>query len=129
MQKMKDYLKVVKNGIANSDKIIEAMWVSAQIKNEGSSISEEAIAEIMKRKEICSTCPYNSKNAAAHGMKALDVSFQHCILCTCRIGGDDSKEYCLSCQCGISELNRQNPDKPPVPLKWSAFTDKNNNNG
>lgn len=119
--KIKDYLTVVKNGIANGDKIIESIWVSTQVKN--GTVSEKAVAEIMKRKEICAGCPFNSLNAAANGMKPLDVSFQHCILCTCRIGGDDTKEYCLSCKCGISEYNRQHPDKP-LPLKWEAFTEE-----
>jgi predicted nucleic acid-binding Zn ribbon protein len=119
MSKIKDWLTVVKAGVKNGDKIVEAIWVSTQIKNEG-QVSVEAVAEIMKRKEICASCPYNSKNAPEHGLTALDVPFQHCIFCACRIGGDDTKEYCLSCNCGIKEYNKRNPETP-MELKWSAF--------
>ena len=126
MSTIKDWLTVVKNGIKNGDKIIEAMWISTQIKNEG-NVSQEAVAEIMKRKEICKSCPFNSLNAEANGLKKLDVPFQHCIHCACRIGGDDTKEYCLSCKCGISEWNRLNPGKE-MPLKWEAFVDLPNEN-
>lgn len=120
MSKIKDWLKVVKAGIQNGDKIVEAIWISTQMKNEG-VVSAEAVAEIMKRKEICAECPFNSANAPAHGIKPLDVPFQHCVFCACRIGGEDTKEYCLSCNCGITEWNRDNPDKK-MELKWSAFT-------
>lgn len=120
MSKLIDYLTVVKNGIKNGDKIIEALSVSALVKN--GKISEEALAEILRRKDICAACPFNSNNAPSHGLPVLDVDFQHCTLCTCRLGGDDTKEYCLSCNCGIEVWNKRNPDKPPMPLKWSAFT-------
>jgi len=120
MSKVKDWLKVVKAGIKNGDKIVEALWISTQMKNEG-VVSAEAVAEIMKRKEICAGCPFNSANCEAHGLRKLDVPFQHCIHCACRIGGDDTKEYCLSCNCGITEWNKEFPDRQ-MDLKWSAFT-------
>lgn len=125
MSKVKDWLKVVKNGLKNSDKIIEALWVSTQIKNDG-EVSEEAVAEIMRRKEICAGCPFNSANCENHGLKKLDVPFQHCIHCACRIGGNDTKEYCLSCNCGITEWNRLHPDKP-MEVRWKAFDIKTYN--
>lgn len=121
MSKAKDWLKLVKAGLKNGDKIIEAMWISTQMKNEG-QVSEEAVAEIMKRKELCAACPYNSLNAEKHGIKPLDVPFQHCVHCACRIGGDNSKEYCLSCNCGITEWNKQNPTLQMEP-KWLAFVE------
>jgi hypothetical protein len=120
--KIKDYLSIVKNGIANGDKIIEALWVSTQVKN--GKVSEAAVAEIMKRKEICKACPFNSKNAAANGLHVPHAPYEEfCIHCLCRIGGDDSKEYCLSCNCGIKEWNKLNPTNK-MPLKWSAFTEE-----
>lgn len=120
---LKDWITVVKNGILNGDKIIEAMIVAAKVKNGSADISAEAIAEIMKRKEICKTCPFNSENAPKHGLAIFDLPFTHCIFCKCRIGADDSKEYCLSCQCGITEWNKHNPDKE-LSLKWDSFEQK-----
>ena len=118
-----EYLNMVKNGVKNGDKIIEALWVSAQMKenNVGSTITEEAVAEILKRKDICATCPFNSRNASKERSYTSTLPFEHCTLCKCRIGYDDSKEYCLSCNCGIEAWNQRNPDKPAQPLKWTAF--------
>lgn len=131
MSILKDYLNIVKAGIKNRDKIIEAIQISAMVKNAENgklaTISEEAIAEIMRRKEICASCPFNSKNAKKAGLQIPHAPYEEfCIHCLCRIGADDSKEYCLSCKCGISEWNRLNPDKQ-LPLKWEAFNEKNNN--
>lgn len=120
---IKDYISLVVNGLKNGDKIIEAMVVGAQVKN--GSASTEEIAEIMKRKEICAACPFNSKNAAAHGLKAHDLPFEHCIHCKCRIGGSDTKEFCLTCNCGITEWNKRNPDQQ-MPLKWKAIRNEKN---
>lgn len=118
MSKLKDWLTVVKNGIINGDKIIEAIRISSMVKN--GTATDEQVAEILRRKEICANCPFNSKNAEANGLKKLDVPFEHCIHCACRIGGEDTKEYCLSCNCGLKVWNKNNPDKQ-IPLKWTAI--------
>lgn len=125
MSALKDYLSIVKAGIKNGDKIIEALTVSAQVKN--GEITDEALAEILRRKDICASCPFNSANAAKLTGYSSHIPYQHCILCICRIGGEDTKEYCLSCNCGISELNKRNPHLPETPLKWQAFETTNNN--
>ncbi len=126
-----DYLRMVKNGIKNGDKILEAMRISAQLKNTKvdesgkvvfqGDITEEALAEILKRKEICAVCPFNSRHVKAAGGHTAELPFEHCTLCECRIGYDNSKEYCLTCKCGVDAWNKRNPDKPPMPLKWDSF--------
>jgi len=116
-----EYLDMVKNGVKNGDKIIEAIRTSAKIKEGLSEVSEEAIAEIMRRKDICAICPFNSRNAKKERGYSSSLPFEHCTQCQCRIGYDDSKEYCLSCQCGLSEWNRRNPELEPMKLKWVAF--------
>lgn len=110
---------MVREGIKNGDKIIEALAVSAQVKNE--TISDEALAEILRRKDICAGCKFNSENAARDEGYSSAIPYRHCTLCTCRIGYDDSKEYCLKCNCGMEAWNDRNPDKPPMILKWEAF--------
>ena len=133
-----EYVTMVKNGVKNGDKIIEAIRISAKIKeqeklklagdNSESEISDEAVAEIMRRKEICAGCPFNSKNAAVQRNYSSDLPFQHCTLCKCRIGTDDSKEYCLSCNCGMEVWNNKNKHLSPMQLKWTAFPKNNNKN-
>lgn len=119
---LKDWITVVKNGLKNGDKVIEALIIAAKAKNE--ELSVEALAEILKRKEICSTCPFNSKNAPKHGLKIFDLPFEHCIFCKCLIGSEEGgKEYCLSCQCGISEHNKRHPEQQ-MQLKWDKFEQK-----
>lgn len=126
MSLVKDYLKIVQAGIRNGDKIIEGLVVASQVKN--NNIEPEALAEILKRKDICASCPFNSVNAARDNGYESSVPYQHCTLCICRIGGEDTKEYCLSCNCGINELNKRNAKNgiAPLPLKWKAFETTSN---
>lgn len=121
IKKLSTYLDIVKQGIRNKDQIIEALGVSAAVKN--GRITSEALAVILKRRDICAACPFNSDNAIKAGIYIPDEgrNFRHCILCYCRIGYDDSKEFCLSCNCGARSWNERNPDKPPMEVKWKAF--------
>lgn len=124
MSAIKDYLNIVRAGIKNGDKIIESLVVASQVKN--GTASEGAIAEILRRKEICANCPFNSKNAKRDRGYNSSIPFEHCTLCLCRIGADDSKEACLSCTCGINEWNKRNQDKPPMEVKWGPYTETKN---
>ena len=113
-----EYLKAVKLGIQNGDKIIEALAVAAQAKS--GEINEEALAEILRRKDICAGCPFFSKNAKEAKTYNSSLPYEHCILCYCRVGYNDSKEYCLSCNCGATAWNEKNPNTP-IEVKWTAF--------
>lgn len=122
MNSISDYLKLVKAGIQNGDKIISALAVAAQVKN--GRISAEALAEILRRKDICSSCPFNSKNVTDKSLLNPAVTFkEYCVHCLCRLGGNNSKEYCLKCTCGISEYNKKHPETP-MELKWEPFIEK-----
>ena len=116
---------MVRNGIKNSDKIIEALAVSSMVKN--GEASDEALAEILKRKDICAGCKYNSRNAKQQTDYVSGLPYEHCILCKCRIGYDDSKEYCLSCNCGVLEWNKRMPDHQ-LEIKWTAIREPKEEN-
>lgn len=126
-----EYVNMVKNGVKNGDKIIEGIRTAALVKEQTKRndlgetgdviISDEAIAEIMKRKDLCASCEFNSRNAKAQRNYSSSLPFEHCTLCKCRIGYEDGKEYCLSCNCGILAWNERNPTLPPMELKWTAF--------
>jgi len=124
---IRDYTEAVINGIQNGDKIIEALIVAAKVKNGSGEITPEELAEIMRRKEICEGCPSNSKNAKETGLYSSELPYTHCTLCKCRIGYDDSKEYCLSCNCGAAAFNEANPHLKPIEVKWTAVREENNN--
>jgi len=81
----------------------------------------------LRRKDICAGCPFNSRNAKANGSYTSSLPYEHCILCYCRIGYDDSKEYCLSCKCGAHAWNKMHPDLKPLEVKWTSFGNLKNN--
>jgi len=113
-----EYVDIVRKGIENRDQIVEALVVSAQVKN--GEIDEGALAEILRRKDICASCVNNSTNAKATGTYVSAIPYEHCTLCKCRIGATDSKEYCLSCECGIAEWNRTHPHQK-MEVKWTPY--------
>jgi hypothetical protein len=127
LKTIKDYTEAVINGINNGDKIIESLIIAAKVKNGSIEITPEELAEILRRKEICEGCPFNSKNLKQLGVYSSELAYTHCSLCKCRIGYDDSKEYCLSCNCGADAFNKANPHLKPIELKWTAVRSQKNN--
>lgn len=65
------------------------------------------------RLSICNGCPLNSKNVKGGKYYLMDT----CTACGCPLA---AKTRCLSCNCGIEELNKKNPSNPQ-PLKWVAL--------
>lgn len=126
LKTIKEYTEAVVNGLKNGDKIIEGLIVGAKVKNGSGEITPEELAEILRRKEICEGCQFNSKNAGA--TYSSNLPYTHCALCKCRIGYDDSKEYCLSCNCGAKAFNEANPHLTPIEVKWTAVRQEQNNN-
>jgi hypothetical protein len=128
VQKIGDYLDAVKKGIQNGDKIIEAISVATKVKNaengDYSEITPEVIAEIMRRKDICGSCQFNSIHATARGTYRSGLDYTHCILCKCRIGGENTKEYSLQSECGAASWNERNPDLVPLEVKWGKIEKK-----
>lgn len=118
MSVIKDYLQMARDGIKNGDKIIEALVVASMVKS--GEASDEALAEILKRKDLCQDCKYNSRIAKQTTDYISGLPFEHCILCKCRIGYEDSKEYCLSCTCGAEDWNKRNPNSP-IEVKWKKI--------
>ena len=127
LKKIKDYTEAVINGINNGDKIIEALIIATKVKNGSGEITPEELAEILRRKELCEECQFNSKNANKTGLYSSELAYTHCTLCKCRIGYDDSKEYCLSCNCGADAFNKANLHLKPIEVKWTAVRLQNNN--
>lgn len=121
---IKAYIDLVKRGIENKDQIIEGLIKGAAVKN--GEVDENDLAEILRRKDICDGCPFNSRNAIAAGVYNSVLPYQHCTLCQCRIGGDDTKEYCLSCNCGAEAYNKMYPHLPALEVKWRATKERTN---
>lgn len=116
VKKFKDYVKLIPKAIKNYDKILEGISNNESFKN--GELTEEEAAEIIRRRVICSECPYLSTNV--EGYKSNRAP--HCVLCGC---DEDFKTACLSCNCGIETYNKENSDNK-MELKWKSFkTDSN----
>lgn len=64
-------------------------------------LPEEQQVEIVRRRLICSECPFTSSNAVKDGYKS-DRFDEHCTLCGCSI---NRKTASLSSACGIDCCN------------------------
>ena len=119
--KFSELLKLIPKGLTNPEAILSG-WIN-DAKMENGSLTHDQMAEIVRRRSICTSCPFNSINArSSQEYKELygvnyESSFKtlHCAICTCPI---NKKTACIHCKCGLSEYNANNPDKPQQKLKW-----------
>lgn len=112
MSKLTEYLKLIPKGIKNIPQIIEGL--SNQIKMEIGTIPKEDEDEIIRRRLICSQCPFLSVNALEAKLYTTDRTDAHCTHCGCPIA---TRTASLEANCGIEDYNLNNP-KTPIPLKW-----------
>lgn len=120
MSKISEYLSLLPSGLKNIDKFIEG--VINDVSLEFSLLSEENKDIIVKRRLICSSCPYMSKNANNFpDYKELhkedyktDREDNHCTFCGCPLA---FRTASLDMQCGIKEWNEEQPNKQ-LPIKW-----------
>jgi hypothetical protein len=81
------------------DKVIEG--TVNQVKAEMGLLPEDHQAEIIRRRLICATCPFNSSNAVGEGYITNRID-EHCIMCGCTI---TRKTASLLSNCGIDCCN------------------------
>lgn len=127
MSKLTEYLKLIPKGIPDSISIVKAIINDVKFKKQ--QLPEDEQKEIIKRRVICSTCPFMSKNAPTsqeyltlfkqpYETKRIDP---HCSFCSCPI---DTRTAALDKDCGIVTYNEENPDTQ-LPLKWTKYGRKN----
>lgn len=107
---MNEYIKALKNGFKNPKSIFEGIFNSIGF----IFLPKKYKVEIQKRREICNSCPFMSKNAVKLGIYKTTRKDEHCIQCLCNIKW---KTSCLTCNCGIEKYNEKNPNTP-MDLKW-----------
>lgn len=128
MSKLKESLQLYWKGAKNFDKVWEGFRNEAKLKH--GELSDDQVDEITHRRMICESCPFNSVNAKQSieyqelvgNPYNSSLTELHCSLCSCQI---NRKTACLTCQCGISEWNENNPNKQ-LPLKWETYKNQNN---
>lgn len=94
-----EYVALLPTIMSNADKILEA--TINQVKGELGMLPEEAQQEIVRRRLICATCPFNSSNAVKDGYVSNRFD-EHCTMCGCTIARKTSS---LSSPCGIACCN------------------------
>lgn len=126
MSKLTEWLKLIPEGIKDAPSLIEG--VINDVKLEYGTLSEDAKEEIIKRRLICKSCPFNSENSRTsneykevtgsnYGASREDL---HCAFCGCPIS---TRTASLSKACGITAWNKNHKNK--LPLKWEVYG-KNN---
>lgn len=115
MSKLTEYLKLLPAGAKNIGAVVEGLRNS--IKLEYGTIPQEHEDEIIRRRLICSECPFMSVNAVKAGTYTTKRNDEHCSLCGCPI---KTKTSSLQANCGIETYNKNNPNNQ-LPLKWVAY--------
>jgi len=110
MGKLSEYIALFPRGYKNIPNIIDGIVTNAKI--ELGMISERELNIIIKRRIICNTCPYNSKNAQKEEGYVIsgekmppyksDRDDEHCILCGCVIS---LKTASIDEVCGVHNYN------------------------
>lgn len=120
MSKYLEYAKAALKGIKNPDLIVEG-WIN-EIKIESGDTDENSLAEILRRRDICSSCPFNSINAQS-SKEYLEIFKEnyiskrnelHCSLCLCPI---KTKTASLHSDCGMTTCKETKNMEP----KWKSF--------
>ncbi len=123
MSKLSEYIALIPKGIKNADKFISG--VINDVKLEYRLLPSDQQEEIIRRRLICSTCPFMSKNAEyskeykeLHGESYItDRQDNHCTFCGCPLA---YRTASLDMPCGIQDWNDEHSDSP-LPLKWNIY--------
>lgn len=111
MSKLTEYAKLVPK--AKLPNLLEGLANQALMGVNMMSEHEKQI--IMKRRDICNTCEFNSRNAKKIGYET-DREDYHCSMCGCPVA---TRTASLTSNCGIEAWNAENPDDQ-MELKWAA---------
>lgn len=119
MSKWLEHIKLLPKGLKNPGLVIEGHLNNLRL--ELGTLPEDQEAEIVRRRLICSQCPFMSKNAEQLTGFKTDRTEEFCTLCSCPI---KSKTASLASTCGIDYYNKKHPDKP-LDVKWLPYDTKN----
>lgn len=123
MSKFGEILKLIPLALGNPEKIIEG-WRN-DIKLEKGELPEDEMEEILRRRAICYSCPFNSILAKT-SPEYFNITGKHfetdrtdlfCSSCSCNISYKTSS---LSSECGIYTLNEEFPNQKTEP-KWFPY--------
>lgn len=122
MSKLSEYLALIPKGLPQSIQVMRA--ISNEIKLKNDQLPENEKNEIIRRRYICSMCPFNSVNAQnSEEYKTLtgknyttSRTDLHCSFCGCPI---NTRTSGLKSNCGAEVWNKDNSNKQ-IELRWKA---------
>lgn len=120
MSKLTEYLTLIPQGLKNADKIVEG--VVNQVKMECNMLDLNEQEEVIRRRLICESCPFNSINAktSQEYLEAFGKNYYsereelHCSVCSCVI---KTKTASMDSECGIHSKKQTKH----IPLKWTNY--------
>ena len=123
MSKLLEYAALIPKGLPNSLHIIEAIVNEVKLKYD--VLPEEEKEEIVKRRVICNTCPFNSENSPIseeyHQLTNTHYKTRrkdkHCSFCGCEI---NLRTSALKKNCGAEVWNDNNPEHK-IELRWKMI--------
>lgn len=123
MTKLSEYLALIPKGLPKSVQIVKAIINNVRLKYD--SLPEDERNEIVKRRIICTNCPYMSQNAKTSkeyfSLKSRNYESKrkedHCSFCGC---GVETRTASLDSNCGIDVYNKENPQNS-LTLKWFKY--------
>lgn len=122
MSKFTEYFKLLPTIWENKEAILEGYL--NDIKLEKGELPEDEVEEIIRRRVICSSCPFNSilattskeyKEVFGKHYKT-DREELHCSCCGCML---QKKTASLSSECGLAS----NDKTQHLELKWTKYKD------
>jgi hypothetical protein len=122
MSKFSEYIGLIPKALKNPTKVLEGVVNS--VKMEFGALPKDEQQEIIRRRLICESCPFMSRNAKtsqeyfdAYGDHyQSDRKEDHCSCCQCLIGYKTSS---LSSDCGATVYNYDHPNK--IPVRWTKY--------
>lgn len=121
MSKLSEYLALIPKALGNPKQVIEG-WVNV-VRMEFNNLPDDEVEEIVRRRIICGSCEYMSKNVDNLESKREEP---FCTLCNCPI---ISKSSSLSSVCGAKWWNDNNLNEIPKEIKWLPYDKETANTG
>lgn len=118
MNKYIEYLKSIPKGISNPKEVLEGWWNDYNFEN----LPKDEIEEILKRRAICHSCPFNSLNAQT-SKEYFDIFGEH-------YKTDRKDEHCSICGCPSTKVTAslnsecrlaENDKTKHLQLKWNKY--------
>lgn len=131
LAKFKEIVSMISKGLSNPELVLDGWIMDAKLQN--NNLDDEELTEILRRRAICSTCPFMSFNAktSKEYKEVVGISYgttletEHCSFCSCPI---KQKTASLNSECGITSWNLKNLDKK-LPLRWDVYKKENKQDG